>query len=103
PRRRGRAGPGARCGGERVMLGVAFQTLRFRKGGFVASFVVLTLGATVVMACGGLMESGIRNTVPPQRLAAPQLVVIGSQNYRDDTLPERGPLTPRPGPAPPAP
>src|SRR5262249_1972962 len=71
------------------MLGVAFQTLRFRKGGFAASFVVLLLGATVVMACGGLMESAIRNTMPPQRLAAPPLVVTGSQSYRDETLPER--------------
>jgi putative ABC transport system permease protein len=55
------------------MLRVAFQTLRFRTGGFVASFVVLMLGATVVMACGGLMEPGIRKTLPPQRLAAPPL------------------------------
>jgi putative ABC transport system permease protein len=77
------------------MLRVAFQTLRFRTGGFVASFVVLMLGATVVMACGGLMESGIRNTLPPQRLAAPPLVVTGSQNYRDTTLPERARLDSR--------
>jgi putative ABC transport system permease protein len=71
------------------MLRVAFQTLRFRKGGFAASFVVLMLGATVVIACGGLMESGIRNTVPPKRFAVPPLVVTGSQSYRDETLPER--------------
>jgi putative ABC transport system permease protein len=77
------------------MLRVAFQTLRFRTGGFVASFVVLMLGATVVMACGGLMESGIRKTLPPQRLAAPPLVVTGSQNYRDTTLPERARLDSR--------
>src|SRR5262245_30022203 len=77
------------------MLGVAFQTLRFRKGGFVASFVVLMVGATVVIACGGLMESGIRNTVPPQRLAAPPLVVTGSERYRDASLPERARLDSR--------
>ena len=74
------------------MLRVAFQTLRFRRGGFVASFLVLALGAMVVMACGGLMESGIRNTVPPLRLTAPPLVVTGGQSYRDATLPERNRL-----------
>src|SRR5262245_22264692 len=74
------------------MLRLAFQTLRLRAGGFVASFVVLTLGATVVIACGGLMESGIRTTVPPRRLVAPPLVVTGSQSYRDAILPERARL-----------
>src|SRR5262249_6888325 len=77
------------------MLRVAFQTLRLRAGGFVSSFVVLLLGATVVIACGGLMESGIRNRVPPQRLAAPPLVVTGSERYRDATLAERARLDSR--------
>jgi putative ABC transport system permease protein len=77
------------------MLRVGFQTLRFRTAGFVASFVVLMLGATVVMACGGLMESGIRTAVLPQRLGAPPLVVTGSQSYRDATLPERARLDSR--------
>src|SRR5262249_46359586 len=47
------------------------------------------------MACGGLMESGIRTTVPPQRLCAPAIVVTGSQSYRDATLPERARLDSR--------
>jgi putative ABC transport system permease protein len=71
------------------MLRLALRTLRFRKAGFVASFVVLALGATMVMASGGLLESGIRATVPAQRLTAPPIVVTGNQGYRDETLPER--------------
>src|SRR5262249_56626678 len=94
PRRLGQPEPGATCCRERVMLRVGFQTLRFRTAGFVASFVVLMLGATVVMACGGLMESGIRTTVLPKRLAAPPLVVTRSQSYRDQTLPARARLSP---------
>src|SRR5262249_35193032 len=88
PRRLGRPGAGATCCRERLLR-------RVRGGGLVAAFVVLRVGATVVIACGGLMESGIRNTVPPQRLAAPPFVVTGSQNYRDATLPERARLDSR--------
>lgn len=74
------------------MIAVALRTLRFRKAGFAASFVVLVLGATIVMAAGGLLESGIRADVPPQRLTAPPIVVTGNQSYRDETLPERARL-----------
>ncbi|WP_433273319.1 FtsX-like permease family protein [Actinosynnema sp. CS-041913] len=63
------------------MLGLALRTLRFRIGGFAASFIALFLGAAIVMACGGLMESGIRNAVPPQRLAAAPLLVTGDPSY----------------------
>jgi putative ABC transport system permease protein len=40
------------------MLRIALSTLRFRKISFAASFVGLFAGAAIVMACGGLMESG---------------------------------------------
>ena len=66
------------------MFRLALRTLRFRKGGFAASFIALFFGAAIVMACGGLMETGIRNAVPPQRLAGTPLVVAGGQS-----LPER--------------
>jgi putative ABC transport system permease protein len=55
------------------MFRLALGTLRFRTAGFVASFVVVVLGATMVIAAGGLLESGIRATVPPQRLTAPPI------------------------------
>ncbi|MEU4442291.1 FtsX-like permease family protein [Actinosynnema sp. NPDC050801] len=63
------------------MLRLALRTLRYRIGGFTASFIALFLGAAIVMACGGLMETGIREAVPPQRLAAAPLVVTGDPSY----------------------
>lgn len=71
------------------MFRLALRTLRFRKGGFVASFIALFLGATIVMICGGLMETGIRAAVPPQRLAAAPIVVTGNQTYKENSVPER--------------
>ncbi|MFJ1550836.1 FtsX-like permease family protein [Streptomyces sp. NPDC088246] len=71
------------------MLSLALRTLRFRKGGFVATFIAMFFGAALIMACGGLMESGVRDAVPPQRLAAAPLVVAGDQKYDDAQLSER--------------
>ncbi|MER7702105.1 FtsX-like permease family protein [Kitasatospora sp. NPDC097605] len=74
------------------MIRLALQTLRFHKGGFIGSFVALFLGAALVMGCGSLMETGIHNAAPPQRLAAAPIVVTGDQAYagtRRDTFPER--------------
>jgi putative ABC transport system permease protein len=44
------------------MLRIAWHTLRFRKISFVATFVALLVGAAIVTACGGLLESGLRAT-----------------------------------------
>ncbi|MFI1383028.1 ABC transporter permease [Embleya sp. NPDC020886] len=85
------------------MWGLALRTLRFRAGGFVATFIALCFGATVVMACGGLLETGVRNNAPPQRLAQASLLVIGDPTFtgprdgsgdreRDFALAERTPL-----------
>ncbi|MGW1076417.1 ABC transporter permease [Streptomyces sp. NPDC002537] len=71
------------------MLSLALRTLRFRKGGFVATFVAMFFGAALIMACGGLMESGVRDAVPSQRLAAAPLVVTGDQKYESSQLAER--------------
>ncbi|MGP4025824.1 FtsX-like permease family protein [Actinomadura sp. 3N407] len=84
------------------MFRLALRTLRFRKGGFAASFAALFLGVVIVTACGGLMESGIRTEVRPERLAAAPVVVAGEQSYRVPksgdaervTLPERVHLDP---------
>jgi putative ABC transport system permease protein len=62
------------------MVRLALRTLRARTGGFVASFIALLFGATIVMACGGLMETGIRTAIPPQRLAGAAIVVTGDQS-----------------------
>lgn len=63
------------------MLRLALKTLRYRKGGFLASLVALFVGAVVVQSCGGLMETGIRSNVKAERLAAAPVVVTGSQDY----------------------
>ncbi|MEV5510906.1 FtsX-like permease family protein [Streptomyces orinoci] len=65
------------------MIGkLARRSLRHRIGAFTATFLALVIGAVIVMACGGLMETGIRSTVPPQRLTGADLVVAGDQTYR---------------------
>ncbi|MEV6971980.1 FtsX-like permease family protein [Kitasatospora sp. NPDC093806] len=74
------------------MIRLALQTLRHHKGGFVGSFIALFLGAALVMGCGALMETGIHNAAPPERLAAAPVVVTGDQSYagtRRDTFQER--------------
>ncbi|MEV5975385.1 FtsX-like permease family protein [Streptomyces sp. NPDC052114] len=63
------------------MIGVALRTLRFHKGGFVASFIALFFGATIVIGCGGLFETGLRSAAPPQRLGAAPIVVTGDQSH----------------------
>ncbi|WP_053206436.1 FtsX-like permease family protein [Jiangella muralis] len=63
------------------MFGLAVRTLRYRMGAFVAAFVAMVLGTAMVMACGGLMETGIRTAVPPQQLAGADVVVAGEQRY----------------------
>ncbi|GAA1930557.1 hypothetical protein GCM10009716_42500 [Streptomyces sodiiphilus] len=59
------------------MLKLALQTLRFRKGSFLAPFLVLFAGVTILVACGGLFETGIRAATPPERFSAPPVVVTG--------------------------
>lgn len=73
------------------MLGIALRTLRHRKGAFVATFLAMAFGAVIVMACGGLMETGIRGDVPAQRLAGAPIVVTAGQTY---TLPKENPDDP---------
>ncbi|ONI84301.1 hypothetical protein ALI144C_16285 [Actinosynnema sp. ALI-1.44] len=63
------------------MLRLTLRTLRYRKGGFVATFIALFFGASIVMACGGLMETGIRTAIPPQRLAGADAVVVADRSF----------------------
>ncbi|GAB3868085.1 FtsX-like permease family protein [Dactylosporangium cerinum] len=75
------------------MIRIALCTLRFHKGGFVASFIGLFFGAMIVIGCGGLLETGTHNAAPPRRLAAAPIVVTGDQRYlgtqQDLVFPER--------------
>ncbi|TDO52232.1 putative ABC transport system permease protein [Kribbella sp. VKM Ac-2527] len=63
------------------MMRLAVRTLRFRKGGFIATFIAVVFGTAIVLACGGLMETGIRSNVPPTRLAEAPLVVTAKQSH----------------------
>jgi putative ABC transport system permease protein len=73
------------------MWRLAVATLRFRRTGLTATFLAMALGTAIVLACGGLMETGVRVAVPPQRLAAAAVVVTGDQAYR---LPKADPADP---------
>jgi putative ABC transport system permease protein len=70
------------------MVRLTLRTLRYRKGGFIATFIALFFGAAIVMACGGLMETGVRTAVAPQRLAGADIVVTADR-YVD--LPTKDP------------
>lgn len=70
------------------MFRLALRTLRFRTGGFIATFIAMFFGTAIVMACGGLMESGIRTDVTPQRLAGAAVVVTGETTW---ALPKQNP------------
>ncbi|MET8183503.1 FtsX-like permease family protein [Streptomyces sp. NPDC005336] len=71
------------------MWALAFRTLKFRKTSFIATFVAMFLGAAIVMACGGLMETGVRMNAEPQRLGRAPIVVTGQQKDGSSALTER--------------
>ncbi|MFI7063383.1 ABC transporter permease [Kribbella sp. NPDC050124] len=79
------------------MMRLAVRTLRFRKGGFIATFVAVVFGTAIVMACGGLMETGIRSNVAPERLAAAPIVVTGKQSHLRPGAEDATPLPERVG------
>lgn len=74
------------------MFRLALTTLRFRKGGFAASFVALFFAAVILTACGGLMETGIRAHIPPQRFSDAPVVVTGDPTFDSEVLTERSRL-----------
>ena len=63
------------------MFRLAMRSLRFRWGGFVATFVAMFFCAGLLMAAGGLVQTSTDHAVPPQRLAAAPIVVAGNSNY----------------------
>lgn len=64
------------------MMQLALRTLRYRAGTFVAAFLAMFFAAVILMACGGLIETGIRAAAPPQQLASADIVIAGNQAYR---------------------
>ncbi|WP_405872760.1 FtsX-like permease family protein [Streptomyces sp. NBC_00005] len=59
--------------------GLARAALRFRPSAFVGTFIAFAMAAMVVSACGILLETGLRATVPPARYAAAPVVAAAEQ------------------------
>lgn len=71
------------------MIRVAFHTLRNRRSGFIGAFVALLFAATIITACGILIDSGARSTIPTERYSGTDLVVTGNRSVKtgDETAP----------------
>ncbi|MFD0414028.1 FtsX-like permease family protein [Streptomyces sp. NPDC127108] len=63
------------------MIRIALRTLRHHRNGFLASFIALFFGAAIVVGCGGLLQSALKSTAEPQRLAAAPILVSADQRY----------------------
>ncbi|EWM17445.1 ABC transporter permease [Kutzneria sp. 744] len=63
------------------MFTLAMRSLRYRWGGFVATFIAMFFCAGLLMAAGGLVQTSAQHAVPPQRLAAAPIIVAGNSNY----------------------
>ncbi|TDU91909.1 putative ABC transport system permease protein [Kribbella voronezhensis] len=63
------------------MISLALSSLRFRTAAFLAIFVAVLLGSSLLAAAGGLLETGLRLNAEPQRLAAAPIVVTGRPAY----------------------
>jgi putative ABC transport system permease protein len=64
--------------------GLARAAVRFKPASFVGTFVALMMAALIVSACGILLETGVRASVPPQRYAKAAVVVAADQYARID-------------------
>ncbi|MEV7236487.1 FtsX-like permease family protein [Streptomyces sp. NPDC051020] len=62
--------------------GLARAAVRFKPSSFVGTFVALLMSAAIVSACGILLETGVRASVPAERYAkAPVLVAADQQAH----------------------
>ncbi|MFJ3171181.1 FtsX-like permease family protein [Streptomyces roseus] len=59
--------------------GLARAAVRFRPAAFAGTFVALLMTVAIVSACGILLESGIRASLPPTRYAQAPVVVAADQ------------------------
>lgn len=63
------------------MIRLALSSLRFRTAAFLAIFVAVVLGSSLMSAAGGLLETGLRLNATPQRLADAPIIVTGDPAY----------------------
>ncbi|MFD3575050.1 ABC transporter permease [Streptomyces sp. NPDC058644] len=59
--------------------GLARAAVRFKPAAFVGTFVALMMAAMIVSACGILLETGARASVPPTRYAGAPVVAAAEQ------------------------
>ncbi|MFB4422493.1 FtsX-like permease family protein [Streptomyces sp. QL37] len=62
--------------------GLARAAVRFKPASFAGTFVALMMAALIVAACGTLLETGIRATVPAERYAKAPVVAAADQSAR---------------------
>ncbi|MGW5129482.1 ABC transporter permease [Streptomyces sp. NPDC004069] len=62
--------------------GLARAAVRFRPASFAGTFVALMMAALIVSACGILLETGARASVPAERYAKAPVVVAADQYAR---------------------
>ncbi|MER7487142.1 FtsX-like permease family protein [Streptomyces sp. NPDC126497] len=62
--------------------GLARAAVRFKPASFVGTFVALMMSALIVTACGVLLETGVRASVPPERYAKAPVVAAADQSAR---------------------
>ncbi|MER5439365.1 FtsX-like permease family protein [Streptomyces sp. NPDC002790] len=62
--------------------GLARAAVRFKPASFAGTFVALLMSALIVAACGSLLESGVRASVPAERYAKAPVVAAADQSAR---------------------
>ncbi|MFJ9175001.1 ABC transporter permease [Streptomyces sp. NPDC102360] len=62
--------------------GLARAAVRFKPASFAGTFVALLMSALIVAACGTLLESGVRASVPAERYAKVPVVAAADQSAR---------------------
>ncbi len=72
------------------MLRMALASLRTRKGAAVGGFLALFCAAAMVCACGVLLETGLRGSIPPGRFAGVPTVVTGDQQIHWTQVKHKG-------------
>ncbi|MFD7297966.1 FtsX-like permease family protein [Streptomyces sp. NPDC059897] len=62
--------------------GLARAAVRFKPASFAGTFVALLMSALIVAACGSLLETGVRASVPAERYAKAPVVAAADQSAR---------------------
>ncbi|MEV7196574.1 FtsX-like permease family protein [Streptomyces sp. NPDC093510] len=60
--------------------GLARAAVRFKPAAFAGTFVALMMASLIVAACGILLETGLRASVPPERYAGAPVVAAADQS-----------------------